>query len=424
MDGTRPSSNFKWGFPVSTYNINLHEALYSLSDALDLVGVTHIHHGKRVAYIAAECGKRMGWTGQRLDDLFQAAILHDCGVSKTIIHSRLAQLEWEYENEHCEAGAELVQHCPLLFKLKEVIRHHHSHWLALKELDLPEAIKMHANCIYLADRVDILTLATLKDNSNILLGIEATCQQIRAKRGDWFHPDLVDIFLDIARSEAFWFRLENEQVSGYAATWVANETGGSISFADLRSLVHIFSVIVDAKSRFTRQHSEAVARLARFIGERMGLPERNCELLELAGLLHDVGKLRIPDEYLEKPGRLTEEEFMVVRRHSFDTYNILKNIKGLEEVALWASLHHERGDGSGYPYHMRWNGLSTEARIIAVADMFQALEQHRPYRGPVPPEEAIAIIKDEAANDKLDPDIVAFIEANLAECWRIACSDD
>lgn len=404
---------------MSTFKVNLHQAIYSLSDALDLVGVTHIHHGKRVAYIAAECGKRMGWKGKRLDDLFQAAILHDCGVSKTIIHSRLAQLEWEYEKDHCEVGAALLEHSPLLAKLAGIVRHHHTHWSTLKDLDLPDEVKMHANCIYLADRVDILTLASLKDNSNILLGTDNTRQQVSTRRTDWFHPQLVDVFMELADSEAFWFRLESEQVAGYAATWVSHEETRSITFPELRSLVHLFSVIVDAKSPFTRQHSDAVARLSRHIGVLMGLSPRRCDMLELAGLLHDLGKLRIPDEYLEKPSKLTTEEYSIVRRHSFDTFNILKNINGLEEIALWASQHHERIDGSGYPYHLAKPSLSLEARIIAVADVFQALEQHRPYRGPLPPDEILTILRHGAENGKLDREVVDCVEANMDSCWEV-----
>lgn len=155
---------------MSNFKVSLHQAIYSLSDALDLVGVTHIHHGKRVAYIAAEIAKKLGWSGRRLDDLFQAAILHDCGVSKTIIHSRLAQLEWEKEMDHCDNGAALLGRCPLLAKFSELVRHHHTHWSDLLQMDLPDETRFAANCIYLADRVDILTLASLKDNSNVLLG--------------------------------------------------------------------------------------------------------------------------------------------------------------------------------------------------------------------------------------------------------------
>ncbi len=408
---------------MANFRISLHQAIYSLSDALDLVGVTHIHHGKRVAYIAAECAKRLGWSGSRLDELFQAAILHDCGVSKTIIHSRLAQLEWEHENDHCENGAALLAKSGMLVRFADIVRHHHTHWNELAELDLPEVKRMAANCIYLADRVDILTLASLRDNSNVLLGVADTRERILERRGTWFHPELVDAFLELSRSEAFWFRLEGDQVAGYAASWLEHERDGYISFAELRGLFHIFSVIVDAKSSFTSKHSDAVARLARFLGEQMGLDQRCCELLELAGLLHDLGKLRVPDEYLEKPGKLSDEEYAIVRRHSFDTYNVLKNIRGLEDVALWAAQHHERVDGSGYPYHLRKNELSLEARIVAVADVFQALEQQRPYRGPLPPESILAVLREEEQAGTLDPDVIACVAANLDECWRIAFID-
>jgi putative nucleotidyltransferase with HDIG domain len=247
--------------------------------------------------------------------------------------------------------------------------------------------------------------------------------KVMERRDDWFHRELVDTFLGLARSEAFWFRLESEQVAGYAATWVSQEETRELSFKDLRSLVHVFAVIVDAKSPFTRRHSDAVAKLSRYLGERMGLSLQHCEMIELAGLLHDLGKLRVPDEYLEKPGKLTPEEYAIVRRHSFDTFNILKNIKGIEEIALWAAQHHERLDGSGYPDHLGQGQTSLEARIIAVADVFQALEQERPYRGSLEADAILEILKDSVVSGRLDGSIVACIEANLENCWRIGASE-
>lgn len=405
---------------MSSFDINLHEAVYSLSDALDLVGVTHIHHGKRVAYMAAECGKRMGWHGDRLDNLFQAAILHDSGVSRTRVHARLAQFEWEQEAEHCQIGSDLLGSCTMLASLAPVVLYHHTHWVDLEKLDIPEEIKWNAACIYLVDRVDVLSLAALIDQSNILLGKEAVRQQIIDKRGTWFAPQLVDAFLDISRSEAFWFALESNYVSSYLSAWLSHATERRMSFAELRELMHLFSCIVDAKSSYTKQHSDGVSCLARFLGEQFGLSERSCEMLELAGLLHDLGKLRVPDELLEKPGRLTDEEMTTVKRHSFDTYSILKNIRGLEEVTLWASQHHERVDGSGYPYHVYNGAISLEARIVAVADVFQALAQKRPYRDALQPDQIIAILKDQVACDKLDQRVVAKVEENLQRCWEAA----
>lgn len=405
---------------MSKFNINLHEAVYSLSDALDLVGVTHIHHGKRVAYMAAECGKQMGWMGQRMDDLFQAAILHDCGVSKTIVHSRLAQFEWEKEGDHCKIGAVLLNSCPLLEHLAPVIRYHHTHWSELKELDLPEEVKLAANCIYMVDRVDVLSLGFLVDQSNLLLGREEIRKKIFEKRGDWFCPELVDAFMQISRSEAFWLSLENEHVSGYVSVWIAETTEREMDFEELRSIVRIFSYIVDAKSPFTKSHSDGVARLSRYLGEVFELSQESCEMLELAGLLHDIGKLRQPDELLDKPGKLTAEEYAHIQRHSFDTYTILKNIKGLEKVTQWAALHHERADGSGYPYRLHTEGLAIEARIVAVADVFQALAQKRPYRDPLQPEEIMEILNEMVDDGKLDRHVVMQVDKDLQMCWQTA----
>ena len=143
-------------------------------------------------------------------------------------------------------------------------------------------------------------------------------------------------------------------------------------------------------------------------------------MLELAGLLHDIGKLRVPDELLEKPGPLTEVEKRTMSRHSFDTYNILCNIKGLEQVALWAAQHHERVNGTGYPYHNRAGGISLEARIVAVADVFQALAQARPYRPPMQPPEILEVLQQQVDCGKLDAMVVDCVRDNLQACWSAA----
>ena len=405
---------------MSVYNVSLHEAVYSLSDALDLVGVTHIHHGKRVAYLATECGKQLGWSAPRLDELFQAAILHDSGVSRTTVHARLTQLAWEDEADHCRLGAELLAGSPLLKHLSDTVLHHHTHWAALKGLDLPLEVKLRANCIYLVDRVDVLALGYQIGGEDILLGKEEIRRKIFERRGDWFCPELVDAFMDISLSEAFWFTLESDDVNAYLATWLSHFPERAMEFQELRSLVHVFSCIVDAKSPYTKQHSDGVASLARYLGGLFQLPQETCEMLELVGLLHDIGKLRVPDRLLEKPATLDEEEIVVMRRHSFDTYSILKNIRGLERVSLWALQHHERMDGTGYPFRTKGTDLSFEARIVAVADVFQALAQDRPYRGALEPDAILTILKQQADSGKLDGRVVAAVERNLQECWHVA----
>jgi response regulator RpfG family c-di-GMP phosphodiesterase len=289
---------------MSTFQINLHEAIYSLSDALDLVGVTHIHHGKHVAYMAAECGRSLGWQGKRMDDLFQAAMLHDCGVSRTLVHQRLTQFEWEKDNDHCVIGADLLETCPLMAHLAPIVRYHHTHWTVLQDMDLPLDVKLSANCIYMVDRVDCLAQGFMASQPDLLRARDAVHAKILDKRGEWFCPDLVDAFLEVSRPELFWRTLQTDHVHRHASRWLSETTPQPMDFEELRSIVAIFSHVVDAKSTFTREHSDGVARLARYLGELFQLSQARCEMLELAGLLHDLGKLRQPDELLNKPGRV------------------------------------------------------------------------------------------------------------------------
>ncbi len=405
---------------MSKFNINLHEAIFSLSNALDLVGVPEIHHGKRVAFMAAECAKTMDWTEDRQDNLFQAAILHDCGVSKTVVQANMTKFDWEEDPEHVKIGADLLNQSQPLAYLSDYIYHHHTGWNTLQNLELPDEVKISTNCIHLVDEVDILSLGYQTNNPNILLNADKIRDAIAAKRGSFFHPELVDCFLEISRSKAFWLSLERDHISGYVDAWINHDNTREMDFQDLKGIAQIFSHIVDAKSSFTKEHSEGVANLARYLGELFGLSEHTCDMLEMAGLLHDLGKLRVPDHLLEKPAKLTDEEYAAIQRHSFDTYDIIKGIKGFEEIAQWASQHHERIDGSGYPYCHTEKTLSFEARIVAVADVFQALAQTRPYRRSLNPEEIMAILKDEAARKKLDKKVVDAIEKNLQNCWKAA----
>jgi len=386
--------------------------------------VVQIHHGKRVGFMAAECGRELNLDSDTLDSLFQAAILHDCGVSNTSVHARLAQFEWEKVNGHCKIGAALLSITPPLAHISNVILHHHTHWDKLKELDLPDDVKLMANLIFLVDRVDVLSLHAQVEDANILLGADAIREKIISHRDTLFKSVLVDAFLEVADSEAFWLSLEREHVDGYVYEWIAHETTRPIAFEDVKSLVKIFSHIVDAKSPYTYEHSQGVASLARYLGELFEVSEHNFDMLYLAGLLHDIGKLRVPDDVLEKAGKLSNIEFKTIQRHSFDTFNILKKVRGFDDIALWAAQHHERVDGGGYPYHAKEHKLSLEARIVAVADVFQALAQDRPYRPALTPTEIYEILSGDSNVGKLDAGVVAMIEKNLESCWRKATLQD
>lgn len=401
------------------FKLNLRAVVYSLSDALDLVGIDELYHGKRVAYMAVECARQMGMQGQELENLFYAAILHDCGVSSTRVHHELvAQMEWSESQVHCERGAQLLSRCSLLSHLSEVIRFHHTHWSKMSELDLPEIQAQHSNIIFMVDRVD--AMITQYKDQNVLLVRNKIRDVINSYRDDMFAPQLVDAFLAASDNQAFWFRLEENQLIEHLSDWCVDDNQEEIDFSTLKSLAEIFSNIVDAKSLFTAEHSEGVAHLARHVGCMFNLPKERCEMLEIAGLLHDLGKLRVPDEILDKPHALDTNEVAVMERHSFDSFVILGKIKGFEEIAQWASLHHETPNGHGYPFQLHENELPLEARILAVVDVFQALAQDRPYRAAMAPQDIFDTLQDMAKAGRLDNEVVAKLEDDLDACWQVA----
>lgn len=171
----------------------------------------------------------------------------------------------------------------------------------------------------------------------------------------------------------------------------------------------IFARIVDAKSP-SPPSIRSASRGWPASAERLGVSAENCEKLEIAGLLHDLGKLRVPDEILDKPGRLDNRERKIINTHSYETFQILRNIHGFEEITRWAAYHHEEPDGSGYPFHLKADAMPLEARILRVADIFQAMVQIRPYRQGLSDAEVTTFMRD-----LLPPD--AWMPASSMYCW-------
>lgn len=401
-------------------NVDLRQAIYALSDALDLVGMNDFYHGKRVGLMAVEMARGMGLPKEAQDELFDAGLLHDCGVSSTSIHQHLVEeMDWSGSQDHCEVGFRLLAGFSHLAHLAPAVLYHHTHWSDFSTLDIDPALARKANLIFLVDRAD--ALAAPHYGPELLLHKQAIRDTLASFSGDMFDPTLMQAFLDISRSDAFWLILEPRHIQNFLGEMLHHGLPRKLDFPQLRQMAMLFSHVVDAKSPFTAAHSQGVARLARLLGELDGQDEETCDKLEIAGLMHDLGKLQVPDEILDKPGPLSESERLIMHRHSFETYQILRRIPGLEDVAAWAAYHHETLDGSGYPYLLKAGGLPRPARLLAVADVFQAMAQNRPYREPVSPALILVLLQQRAAEGHLDAGAVALVERNLDACWRAAC---
>lgn len=407
---------------MANFQSDLRHVIYALSDALDLVGIDDVAHGKRVGIMAAECGKLMDLPEAETTFLFDLGMLHDIGVSTTQTHHHLvSEFDWQESQVHAELGYALLREFAPLSRMAIPVRYHHTRWDRLATLPSTEVTAQQAqqaNLIFLVDRVD--ALAAPWYGSKLFDHIGDVREHIRTNAGSYFAPELVDTFLQASATEAFWLLLEPRAIQSYQQDLLSRGTGYQPTFAELEQLSVIFSHIVDAKSPFTAYHSLGVARLARFLAECAGVSRENCDKLELAGLLHDLGKLRIPDEILDKPGKLDAHERLIMNTHSFETFQILRGIAGFEEIALWAAYHHEEPGGKGYPFHVHEKDLSIEARILRVADIFQAMAQGRPYRAGWPADKVLGLLKDLAGEGRLDNSIVDLVEKNLAQAMRIA----
>ncbi len=228
-------------------------------------------------------------------------------------------------------------------------------------------------------------------------GLEAACDVAVARRGRWFDPDLVDAFLAFRRDSTFWTRAYGENPRGELVAWEPTEAEHAPpKYADDDSLDRIclgFAQVVDAKSPWTCKHSEGVAEIAAGIARELGSDAEVCRDLRRAGLLHDLGKLGVSNMILDKPGKPTDEEFAAIRRHPDFSEQILRRVDDFDRFADVASAHHERLDGRGYHRRMPGDVLPIEAKILAVADVYEALTANRPYRDGMPREKALGIMR-------------------------------
>ncbi len=173
--------------------------------------------------------------------------------------------------------------------------------------------------------------------------------------------------------------------------------------------IQMLAGAVDEKDPYTRGHSDRVTRYSTLLAKEMGLPEEQIEVVRVSAQLHDVGKIGIEDRILKKPGALTPEEYEIMKTHTTRGANILRPVSQLKEMIPGIELHHESLDGRGYPFGLKGDEIPQVARVISVADTFDAMTTNRPYQAARPPEYAIRIIKS-LATTKFDPTVVAALE--------------
>lgn len=398
-------------------NLDVLGLLGACSYALDCVEAELVHvtnkHAKRVAYMSVCVAEQMGIREDSLQDLTACALLHDNALTQYIqeeLHNDIAGASGAEKplqlGVHCSLGERNMQELPFHTDVKNVILYHHENAdgsgpFGKKWTEVP----LFARIIHLCDLLDLtcgtgtFTSDTWKRANDFLIKI----------KGSVVDEECIEAFVQ-AFSEGHFISLEETNLE--TCLWSkVSRTKQDLSFEQIKSIAKFFARIVDYKSPFTSTHSIGVADDAEKLARFMSFDEETAQKMYLAGALHDIGKVAIVNEILEKPGRLTENEYAVMKHHAAYTYYILNEIDDFDEIRDWAAFHHERLDGTGYPFRKKAEELNTQERIMACVDIYQALTENRPYKKGMSHKKACEILEDMAGKGWLDAEITAQIES-------------
>ncbi len=370
------------------------------SKALRFFDERLIDHGERVAYIAS---KVMG----ELDDtirlnpstLYLMSIFHDIGAYKTEDINNLLRFEGSDAEEHSVYGYLFLKYLTSITDHCEAVLYHHTPITLLSEVD--PVVTAYAQLINLADKID---MGYLKTNS---------FEKIYYNLSKTNH-------IDVKYMRAFKKALDEKKLienhfNADAKEWSNNMVNLlELTSDDLAKYLKMVIYSMEFKSPVTMLHSVNTTTISVFLGKKLNLPEVTLEKLYYSALLHDVGKIAIPESILEFKGKLDTDKMKIMRTHASYTEEILDGLFD-QDIIDCAANHHEKLDGSGYPKGLWAEDLTTEMRIVAIADITSALISKRSYKGNYDWEKTVLILKDMAEKNQLDSKLVNLVVYNNME---------
>ncbi len=389
--------------------INTFDLLMVFSNALDLISPLVSGHQIRVAYIALMLAKQYKLPKDRIDKLVIAATIHDIGATTVKERNEIINPDFESDGVHEKVGFRYVNgsvfdDCAL------IIRHHHRNWdYGNGKIYDGYEVPLECQILHLADRVETY----INKSEYILKQRDEIVSKIKGKSGNTFIPELVDAFVELSVNESFWLYTVSKNVSDVLFE-EANLDSMQLDVDELYEVTRWFANIIDFRSRFTAVHSRGVSTSAGAIATVMNLDKEFVKILEIAGFLHDLGKLAVSNTILEKDGKLDADEIAIIRSHTFHTYNVLSRIKEKEfhNIIEYAAYHHEKLNGTGYPFHIKGDQMKLGSRIMAVADVFTAIAEDRPYRKAMNKDQVIDVMTKIGDDQYLDSSIVKVLLEN------------
>lgn len=388
--------------------ISMYDLVISITNLSDIINSRITNHNKQVAYLAYRIAQSYGLSVGQQRDIFLAGLLHDIGAFATNERLELLHTEPDNMHEHAFIGASALEAFEPLKVESEIIRYHHVPWNnGQGKRFLGKDVPVSSHIIHLADRIAVL----IDVRRNVIGQIKDICGEIEQQSNKVFMPEPVSAFLEISHQECVWLDTIYNPLLTILPSMMIFDTM-ELTLEQVIELTEIFANLIDFRSPFTAKHSLGVAAVAEKLAEQLGFSENECKMMLVAGNLHDLGKLAVSNEILEKTDTLGVEEFNQIRSHTFYTYRTLQPIKGFETINTWASLHHERLNGTGYPFHLKSEEIPLGSRVMAVADVFTAITEDRPYRNGMEKAQVLRVIGDMVSNGSLCPYVAAALTDN------------
>ena len=389
--------------------LDLTDMLYALSFALDKVETELLGldtgHGKRVAYFALLMGEEAGYEEEELRDFIGCCLLHDNALTEFIhdelSHSQMSQnisvelsdianlKRPKMEHDHSVIGEQNIRLMPFRTDVKNIILFHHENADGSGTLGMTVAeTTLKSQILRLADIVDTTYRLETMTNTEF----ENLRRFVQNRMGSIFSEKAVELFLKaVDYDKIVCLQEKNILVCLHEKL---HEKILDYSDEEIRNIAGLFAKIVDYKSEFTQNHSRGVAEKAEIMAHYYGFDKEKSIRFYFAGAMHDIGKLVVMNDILEKPGKLTVDEFARMKNHAAATHYILSQIKEITDIVNWASNHHEKLNGNGYPQGLTAEEISFEERVMACIDIYQALTEKRPYKDGMSHEQSISIMQD------------------------------
>lgn len=381
----------------------------ALSLTMDLVEQAKHQHAQRVAGIAINLATQLSLPPNYLRAIYYAGLLHDIGQIGTpdsILRKKgtLTLREKAAIYGHPHVGYEIVREIPTLDLSAHLIRWHHERWDGTGYPDNLrwETIPEGAQLLTVSDTMDaLLSPRPWRD----ALPKDEAIAEVRKFAGIQFHPGHVGMMMALVDERGVD---ELGELDESAKDLLRRETEKDPEFPKLTGgrilgIFDLFSRIIDARHKYSRGHSRRVANLAKEIGKELGFNDERIFKLEIAGLLHEAGKVAVSSAIVDKAGKLTDDERETMMEYPLASEQIVSSIRSLDELGPVVRHTHERFDGSGYPDGLGGERIPIFSRIIAVADTYDAMASHRAYRKALPLERIIKEMQKDFGSGRLDP---------------------